>query len=152
MLKSPSEIEYVIKNYDQIIRIKNNCTVKVTKGTSKGALKKYLPKLFGNTGLFAPLETIRIKTETSAGFRNAQDLTKWIAGWKEAAIDPEQDNCGFVLRGDSRTYWIHGNIVTKTIPANGLYKVKGIYQAIQILDIMLKSKELIISEYTANVG
>ena len=53
---------------------------------------------------------------------------------------------------DSRTYWIHGNIVTKTIPANGLYKVKGIYQAIQILDIMLKSKELIISEYTANVG
>lgn len=152
LLKSPSEIEYVIKNYDQIIRIKNNCTVKVTKGTSKGALKKYLPKLFGNTGLFAPLETIRIKTETSAGFRNAQDLTKWIAGWKEAAIDPEQDNCGFVLRGDSRTYWIHGNIVTKTIPANGLYKVKGIYQAIQILDIMLKSKELIISEYTANVG
>lgn len=153
LLKSQSEIDYVIKNYDQIIRIKNNCTVKVThKQESKGVLKKYLPKLFGDTGLFAPLETIRIKTETSAGFRTAQDLTVWISGWTEAAIDPEEDDCGFVLRGDPRTYWMHGNIVTRTIPADRLYKVKGIYPAIQILDIMLKSKELIISDYTANVG
>ena len=108
--------------------------------------------MFGNTSLFAPLETIRIKTETSAGFQTEKDLIEWIAGWEKAAIDPEQDNCGFMLRGDSKIYWIHGNIVTKTIPASGLYKVKGIYPAIETLNIMLNSKGLIISEYTANVG
>lgn len=152
LLKSQSEIDYVIKNYNKITRIKNNCTVKVTKGGSDGVLKKYLPKLFGNTSLFAPLETIRIKTETSAGFQTKKDLTEWIAGWENAAIDPEQDNCGFTLRGDSKTYWIHGNIITKTITASGLHKVKGIYPAIGILSIMLKSKDLIISEYMTNVG
>lgn len=148
LLKSQSEIDYVVKNYNKITRIKNNCTVKVTKGESDGVLKKYLPKLFGNTSLFAPLETIRIKTETSAGFQTEKDLIEWIAGWEKAAIDPEQDNCGFMLQGDSKTYWIHGNI----IPASGLHKVKGIYPAIETLNIMLNSKGLIISEYTANVG
>ena len=152
LLKSQTEIDYVVKNYNKITRIKNNCTVKVTKGGSDGVLKKYLPKLFGNTSLFAPLETIRIKTETSAGFQTKKDLIEWIAGWEKAAIDPEQDNCGFTLRGDSKTYWIHGNIVTRTIPASGLHKVKGIYPAIETLNIMLNSKALIISEYTANVG
>lgn len=144
--KTPSEKEYVIKNFTQITQIKNRCAVKVTEQqTARGILETWLPKIFGNTQLFAPTKNIRLNSTVSANFETREDLEKWVADW-EQNFGHENNDCGFKLQGDSKTYWLSGNIINTKIET-GLRANGGVFNAKSLLATISSHKDRIFSDF-----
>ncbi|PIT51443.1 hypothetical protein [Snodgrassella communis] len=154
LLKSPSEVDYVIRNYIKITKIINQFYTKIN--TESENKKQYIntsylvKKMFGNPKLFTPTEYINIKSIIDATFSNEADLRDWIEEWK--SFSESEDDCGFKLKGDSKIYWLRGNIITTKLDINSIKKVKGIYPSLELLESVSQYKHQIIADFrNANV-
>lgn len=154
LLKSPSEVDYVIKNYTKITQIVNQFYTKIS--TESQDKKQNMPfsylvkKMFGNVQLFTPMEYFNIKSIIDATFSKVADLQTWIQDWEN--YSESEDDCGFKLRGDSKIYWLRGNIITTKLDINSIIKVKGIYPSLELLESVSQYKQQIIADFrNANV-
>lgn len=148
LAKSPSEKDYVLKNYNKVVQVHNRCTVRVTRGqSSQSILRRISIGLFGRTELFAPLDTIRINHSVSAAFSNKENLLAWIKEWEENSADFDRDDCGFKLEGEEKIYWLRGNMLKCELATENLHKENGIYPAEEILAFIQKRKNTVLAEF-----
>jgi hypothetical protein len=152
LLKSPSEVDYVIRNYTKITKIVNQFYTKINKEDKNQdiSLSYLVKKMFGDTQLFTPMEYFSIKSIIDAKFSKEADLKKWIQDWED--FSESEDDCGFKLKGDSKIYWLRGNIITTKLDINSIIKVKGIYPSLELLESVSQYKQQIIADFrNANV-
>ena len=148
LVKTPSEKEYIIKNFNKIKQMHNRFTLRVTpQQSSKKLLKKFIPSMYGNTNLFAPLETIRVNHSVSAAFSKEKDIRTWIDEWEIHSADIDNDDCGFKLEKDDKIYWLRGNTITTSLNASRLHKTNGIYPVQEILNLINLARDQILADF-----